>query len=97
MGKKFDVTVNKSITLSMGSYNSIKPTVGLIAKDVDEKDLGTEYKKMSIFTDALLAREILSLSDEMLSVDRLGVQKYISALENSISKLDEIIKNYGKE
>ena len=97
MGKKVDLTINKSISLSMGNYNTIKPTVGLTVKDIDSDDLGKEYKKATSYTDALLAREILSLSDEVLSADRIGILKYISALENSITKLDEIIKNYGKE
>ncbi len=97
MGKKVDLTINKSISLSMGNYNTIKPTVGLTVKDIDSDDLGKEYKKATAYTDALLAREILSLSDEVLSADRIGISKYISALENSITKLDEIIKNYGKE
>lgn len=91
---KIDINLDRSITLNMGNFNSIKPTVGLTIKDVELKNSKIVYEKISNFLDALLAKEIIKMSEEIKDIEKIGAQKYFTALKEGEQKIDESIESF---
>ena len=85
---KMDISISRSATISTGNYSSIKPSITLTLKDIDEESLDTDYERLSCLADALLASEIMSLGDEMTTISDVGFKSYL----NSLKKLETQIK-----
>lgn len=94
---KIDLNLDRSITLNTGNYSSIKPGVSITLKDIDASNLAEMYKKASEVLDALMAREIIALSDEQVSITDMGWRKYVIGLNNHLDEIDDVITNYYTE
>jgi len=66
---KFDVTVSRSLTISTGNYESIKPTVNITAKDIDAEDIGDVYQALDDVVTGLMKFEIVNCTSEVRLVD----------------------------
>jgi Ribonuclease G/E len=91
---KLDITLDRSMTLNMGNYNSIKPTVGLTVKDVDSKMAKEVYNHVSNLLDALLAKEIIKLSEEMNAISKIGIEKYTDEISKQGDKIEREIEQF---
>lgn len=81
---KMDITIGRDLTINCGNYSSIKPSISLTVKEVDEQDMLSVYNKISETMNGLLAVEIVSLSNEMESAQEMGYKQYKQMLENAI-------------
>lgn len=81
---KIDITVSRDMTINTGNYSSIKPSITITVKDVEGKDISNMYEKLAGTLDSLMMLEIISLSDEMESVQEMGYKRYKEMLGNSL-------------
>ncbi len=81
---KIDIVVSRDLTINCGNYTSIKPSISLTVKDVEDIDIADTYKKMSDKLSTLLAVEIVALSNEMESAQEMGYKQYKKMIENAI-------------
>lgn len=94
---KIDLSIDRSITLNAGNYNSIKPTIGITIKDVDQTKASDAYIKISNMLDALLAKEVIRLYDEMYDIDKIGLKNYVMELKKQEETIDGAIKSFGNK
>lgn len=83
------VTVNRSMTINTGNFTSIKPAVEL-SVDVAAADTQMAYVHLSKVADALMALELLSLSEEMGTINSVGWGRYTDLLGG---KTDQILES----
>lgn len=88
-----DLKIEKSMTINTGNFSSIKPSIS-ITKSVSSDNLEKEYEKLSELGDALLAREILSLSEEILDVNERGIEKYCELLQENVEEINKTIRDF---
>lgn len=81
MGKKCDIVLDRSMTINMGNFSSIKPGITVTLKDVDETDFLAEYNRLSDLADAIMALELLKIGDEAKTILNQGINVYIKELE----------------
>lgn len=81
MGKKCDIGLDRSMTINMGNFSSIKPGITVTLKDVDETDFLAEYNRLSDLADAIMALEILKIHDEAKTIINQGINVYTRELE----------------
>lgn len=94
--KKCDLTISKDVTLNTGNYSSIKPSVSVTIKDIDQDKLYDEYTKLSEVLDAMIALETISLGNEMESFSSTGYKEYVRNLEQSREKIESIVEEYSQ-
>ncbi len=92
--KTVDLTIEKSMTLLVKNYSTIKPKILVTLHNVDVDKVDKEYENLSDFTSALLAKEIIVLSNEMNAFDQLGFNKYVQGLREAENQIDKVIKNF---
>jgi len=94
---KYDITLDRSMTLNTGNFSSIKPSVSITIKDIDKNKIDEEYKKLSNVLDAMLALETISISEEMGSALSMGHKEYVKNLENAKNNMERVINDYTNE
>jgi hypothetical protein len=82
------VAVNRSMTINTGNFTSIKPTIEL-SVDVAAADAQMAYVHLSKTADALMALEILSLSEEMGAINSVGWSRYSELLDSKTGQIIE--------
>lgn len=93
---KCDLTVEKSMTINTGNYQSVKPGVSITLKDVDVENLEKEYENLSIAVSALLSKNLVDLEEDGRAIQNIGLSKYIAALKENMDKIDTAIKEYAE-
>jgi len=91
---KIDITLSRSMTINVGNYNAIKPSVGLTIHDIESSKAKEVYDGISEVMDALLAKETLKLTDEYEAIAQLGIKTYVSELRNQERNIDGTIKSF---
>ncbi len=93
MSKKCDIVLDRSMTINMGNFSSIKPGITVTLKDIDETDFLAEYNRLSDLADAIMALEVLKIGDEAKTILNQGINAYMKGLEpHKEEMLAEIMK-----
>ena len=87
--------ISRSMTINTGNFTSIKPSIEL-SMDV-KRELGNfevAYKHLSKVADCLMIYELLTLSDEMQTINDAGWGRYNDLMKHNVDKVDgEFRKN----
>ena len=93
---KIDIPVSRSATISLPNFKSIKPTVGITAKNVPAERLAEVYEKISAGLDALWGLEILAIMNEMEAIGEHGITSYTVALRKAEGKMADLLAKVGQ-
>ena len=91
---KVDITLGRDMTINAGNYSSIKPSVVVTIHDIEENEVDVQYNRLSDLVDALLAKEILKMSDEMATIQESNLNLYHRTLKENVEQLDEEIRKF---
>jgi len=85
------VTVNRSMTINTGNFSSVKPSVEL-SVDVGVVDTDRAYKCLSEIASAMMALELLCLTEEMETINKVGWGQYKDMLDHNESEIIKTIQ-----
>jgi hypothetical protein len=77
------------MTINTGKFSSVKPSIEL-SVDVGAADVHMAYVHLSKVADAMMALELLTLTDEMIDINNVGWGRYREILN---SKVDQILES----
>jgi hypothetical protein len=89
--QRIDIPINRSATISLPNFKSIKPTVGITAKNVPADKMAETYEKISQGLDALWGLEILAIMTEMEAINSRGLEAYVSALRRAEDTMHAVL------
>ena len=85
------VKISRSMTINTGNFTSIKPSVEL-SVDVRAKDVDEMYAHLSKVADCLMIYEMLSLSEEMQTINDVGWGRYSDLMKRNVDNVDKGFK-----
>jgi hypothetical protein len=91
---RMDITVGRDVTINVGNYSSIKPSVAITMKDVNAFSFDKEYEKLSDLADALIALETIKMGDEMDEIVGNSYKTYLKALKNHKKNIEKAITDF---
>ncbi len=94
---KLDLSINRGMTINSGNYNSIKPNVSIIIKDVDIDKVKQVYEKISNVADSIFALEFIKLYDEMDTIKNNGLKNYREILENAVDVINKELSTFSEK
>jgi len=83
--------ISRSITINTGNFTSIKPSVEL-SIDVKAGMAEEAYAYLSKTADCLMIYELLTLSDEMQTINDAGWGRYNDLMKHNTDKIDKEFK-----
>jgi len=94
---KLDLSINRGMTINSCNYNSIKPNVSIIIKDVDIDKVKQVYEKISNVADSIFALEFIKLYDEMDTIKNNGLKNYREILENAVDVINKELSTFSEK
>jgi len=91
---KMDIVIGRSLTIATGNYSSIKPSISITLKDIEEQNITKEYMRLSELADALIALEIIKMGTEMMTISDNGFGAYLRILLKKSEKLENELRKY---
>jgi hypothetical protein len=93
---KVDVSVTRSFTVSTGSYESVKPTVTLTARDIESDQVSDAYLAIEGAISGLIKLEVLASAGEMTKISE-GLQRYCTQIYNNQAEIGKSIEENLEE
>jgi|SRR6056297_1363245 len=89
---KANLNINRTSTINIGNYESIKPNVGIEMKDVDIKKIDIVYKELSNVIDDLYQLEQANLYADSKSIRNTGIDEHVrSIIDQDFEKMSNRI------
>ena len=87
------IKISRSMTINTGNFTSIKPSIEL-SIDVKAGMAEEAYAHLSKTADCLMIYELLTLADEMQTINDTGWGRYSDLMKHNTDKVDiEFKKN----
>lgn len=87
------ISLNRSMTVSTGQYNFVRPSVEVSLDNINPSKLTEAYNVLSNISDSLMALEFIKLYDEMDSISKVKPPNYFNTLKKHeadiLASLDE--------
>jgi hypothetical protein len=94
-GGKMKIKISRSMTINTGNFTSIKPSVEL-SVDVKAGVVDEVYAHLSKVADCMMIYEMLSLSEEMQTVNDIGWGRY-DLVKHNVDDIDRKFKGHMDE
>lgn len=92
---KTDVTISRTLTVSTGNFQSIKPSISFSVKDVDISNVSDVYVTMSEILNGLLKIEIMESNKELDNISKSGgLNSYCKTVTDNIERIGENIEKH---
>ena len=91
---KVDISVSRTLTINTGNYESIKPSVSLTVKDVDNDKVSDVYLSLETALTGLLKMEVLACKQEMSSKTSSGLDVYCNTVESNIQQIGQLVEKH---
>jgi len=91
---KVDINVSRTLTINTGNYESIKPSVSLTVKDVDNDKVSDVYLSLETALSGLLKMEILACKQEIDNKNNQGLVEYCNNVESNITQIGQLIEKH---
>ena len=91
---KVDISVSRTLTINTGNYESIKPTVSLTVKDVDNDKVSDVYLSIETALTGLLKMEVLACKQEMDTKNSNGLDSYCNTVSSNIQQIGQLVEKH---
>jgi hypothetical protein len=91
---KVDINVSRTLTINTGNYESIRPSVSLTVKDVDNDKVSDVYLSLETALSGLLKMEILACKQEIDNKNSRGLVEYCNNVESNITQIGQLIEKH---
>jgi hypothetical protein len=88
------ISVNRSMTVNTGNFSSVKPSVEL-SVDVAAADTDKAYGHLSEIASAMMALELLCLTEEMETINSVGWGRYKDTLDHNKHEISKTIVEHA--
>jgi len=89
---KANFTINRTSTINVKNFESIKPNIGIEIKDIDVKKIDTVYKELSSIIDDLYQLEQANLYADLKSIRNTGIDEHVrSIIDQDFEKMSNRI------
>jgi hypothetical protein len=89
---KANFSINRTSTINVGNFESIKPNINIELKNVSVNKIDDVYKELSSIIDELYQLEQANLYADIKSIRNTGIDKHIkSIIDQDFEKMSERI------
>ena len=89
---KTSLEISHATTINLGGYNTIKPTVTIRLDDIDTEKVQKLSAALSKLVSNIWALEVISISEEMDAIEKMGFQNYTVELKKKKDEIKEQTK-----
>lgn len=97
MSQRINFKIGRSITINVGNYEMIKPTIEIELLDVPLDNVGDIYSSTAELIDELFKIEEANQYIEVKSIRETKIGKHISSIAENIEKIEKsVIESLSK-